>query len=83
MVSDITTSVAGLALGIGLTYVFIHYVNACHIWFALLFLAGSTVAAMGGLFLAWPFTHHIELPMLTGVLLWSGLWVCLFVQNTS
>ncbi len=83
MVSDIAASYIGIALGIGLSYTFIKYFHARHVFFAVLFVAGAALAALGALFLAWPLTHHIERPILVSFLLWTGLCVRLFLQYTS
>ncbi len=83
LASDIMASYAGIALGMSILYVFIKWVKLRHIYFTMLYLAGTALSSVGGLFLAWPLTHHIILPMLIAALCWSGLCLRLFVQHKS
>lgn len=73
MVSDTVASYTGIILGIMLAVIIIKWVKPRHIYFTVLFMAGAAIAAVGAMFLAWPLTHHIAIPMFIGVLAWSAL----------
>ncbi len=79
-----------MALGVGLAVAITKYLRAWHVFFALIYVAGAAVCAFGGFFVAWPLMNHFKLdyhygfiPMLIGVLAWSGLCLHSFLRDTS
>lgn len=73
MASDTVAWYMGTALGVAMAYSFIKWVRLSHVFFAVLYVIGTLIFALGGMFMAWPVTQNIRIPMLVGMLLWNGL----------